>query len=288
MLQQLPRSSDRDVRDFGPADVIRWLLRHKIALFICLFLAGAITAGYSLTIPRSYHAVAMLRLVTPAENQSPLAGSGLASLGGIAGTLLGTNLPTDDTAVTLAYLRSNSFARSFVEEAGLLRELYADQWDAVRNSWIGEPPSLNRAATSFLSHIEVTQDNEGLVTLEVIWSSPERAREIAELLIARVNQIRREEALKRAKGNFDYLTNRLQREPVQEMRTTIANMASRELTLLMLAEGPGSYALEGIGPVFAPETPVGPRRRLMTIVGAIAGFCGCVIFLLLRQALRAP
>jgi hypothetical protein len=72
------------------------------------------------------------------------------------------------------------------------------------------------------------------------------------------------------------------------MRTTIANMASHELTMLMLAQGPSKYALEEVGPIFAPEIPVGPRRRIMTMVGAVVGFSLCAIFLLLRQALRKP
>jgi LPS O-antigen subunit length determinant protein (WzzB/FepE family) len=262
------------------------LYRHKIALFIWTFLAAAATAGYSLTIPRSYQAVATLRLVTPVENQSTL-NSALGSLGGL-GSLFGANLPTDDTAVTLAYFRSPSFARSFVEDNNLLPELYPTRWDGAQNRWIREPPSLDRAAAGFLNRVRTERDPEGLVKLEVVWNSPPRAREIAEQLIERINQLRRDQALEKAKGNFDYLTQRMAKEPVQEMRNTIANMASRELTLLMLAEGPSHYALEEIGAVFAPEIPFSPRRRTMTMVGALAGFCLCAIFLLLRQALRKP
>ena len=287
MLQQLKRVDEFTERDFGPVDVIRWFWRHKIALFLCTFLAGATTAGYSLTLPRSYQAVAMLRLVTPPETQSPL-NSALGGLGGLAGQFLGANMPTDDTAVTLAYLRSPSFAREFIEANNLMPELYPTQWDAAQNRWIEAPPLLDRGASRFLTRVTTEQDAEGLVRLAVVWSSPERAREIAEMLIARINQLRRDQALEKAKGNFDYLTQRLAREPVQEMRATIANMASRELTLLMLAQGPSNYALEEIGSVFSPDVPFGPRRRVMTMVGAVVGFCLCAIFLLLRQAVKKP
>lgn len=287
MLQQLKRADEFTERDVGPLDVIRWFWRHKIALFLCTFLAAAATAGYSLTLARTYHAVVTLRLVTPPENQQTL-NSALGGLGGLAGQFFGANLATNDTAVTLAYLRSPSFAREFIEANNLMPELYPTRWDAAQNRWIGEPPLLNQAASGFLNRITTEQDAEGLVDLEVVWSSPQRAREIAELLIARINQLRRDQALEKAKGNFDYLTQRLAREPVQEMRATIANMASRELTLLMLAQGPSNYALEEIGSVFAPEIPVGPRRRLMTMVGAVVGFSLCVIFLLLRQAVTKP
>jgi uncharacterized protein involved in exopolysaccharide biosynthesis len=187
MLQQL-RVSERDERDFGPAEVIRWLYRHKIALFLSAFIAAAATAAYSLTIPRTYHAVAVLRLVTPAEAQSGLT-TALGGLGGLAGSFLGATLPTDDTAVTLAYLRSRGFARSFIEEAALLPELYPTRWDATQNQWIGEPPSLDRATGSFMGRMRVQQDPEGLVTLDVTWSSAQRAQAIAEQLIVRVNQV---------------------------------------------------------------------------------------------------
>ena len=226
-----------------------------------------------------------MRLVTPPETQSTLS-TAMGGLGGLAGPFLGMNVNADDTAVTLAYLRSQAFARSFIEEKGLLPELYPDRWDAAQKQWIGEPPTLDRATRSFVNRLRVEQDTEGLVELEVIWSNAPRAQEIAEQLIARVNEVRREQALERAKGNFDYLTERLRREPVQEMRTTIANMASRELTLLMVAQGPSDYALEQIGPIFAPDIPVAPRRRVMTMIGAVIGFSLCVIVLLLRQALR--
>jgi LPS O-antigen subunit length determinant protein (WzzB/FepE family) len=265
-------------------DVLLWLYRSKIALFASTLVATAVAAAISFALPDTYHAVALLRPVIPAESQSFNPAG--AALGGLAGTLLGANLHADEAAVSLAYLRSGAFARSFIEENMLLPELYPTEWDPANHRWLKGAPSLDRATALFLNRLSIVQDRDGLVTLEVTWSNAERAQVIATGLVARINQTRREQALAKAKSNFDYVSDRLQREPVQEIRATLAGLAGSELTRIMIAQGPSEYALETIGAVYAPEIPVGPRRLVIAVAGGIFGFIAGVVILILWQVVR--
>lgn len=273
-----------------PVDVMRWFYRYKWFLLACAVGMGTVAALYSLTLARTYQASALLRpVVAPniAPSGSSLGGALGGALGGLAGAVLGPGqMVASDATVTVTYMKSMDFARAFLQHENLLPEFYPGRWDAAHKTWKGPPPPLDDAARNFLARITVEQQVDGLVKLDVLWGRPREAVAIAQKLIAQVNQWRQEQALRRSSRNLGYLENRLRAEPVQEMRLTIANLASTELTRIMLAQGPGDYALETVSPPYAPEYAFAPQRKLYALVGAVFGFAAGAMFLLIRQALR--
>jgi uncharacterized protein involved in exopolysaccharide biosynthesis len=270
---------------FGPFLVARWLYRQKWFLLATTFGAAIVAAGISLTIPRSYHAIAELRPIVTDLGESPFGAGSAGGLGGLASAVLGGGkAATDDTAVTLAMMTSLQFDRRFVTEHNLMPELFPDRWDSGSRSWKGVPPRLDDAAQALKDRIKIDQDPAtGIIDMEVIWQSPERAVQIAQAFIDAVNKARGQQVLAHATRNLDYLEQSLAKEPIQEMRNTIANLASRELTRKMLAQSMSDYALEVVNPPYGPIYPVAPRRTVITLVGALIGFVVGVLFRLVRS-----
>lgn len=277
---------DQEPEIFAPAAVARWLYRHKWFLLAITFVVAAIAAGISLTIPRSYHAVAELRPIVTDLGESPFGSGPAGSLGGLAGAVLGGGkAATDDTAVTLAMMTSLQFDRQFVIDHNLMPELFPERWDEGKRQWKDKPPRLDDAAQALKDRIKIDQDPAtGIVNIEVIWKTAERAVQIEQAFINAVNKARSRQVLSHATRNLDYLERSLAQEPIQEMRTTIANLASRELTRKMLAQGMSDYALEVVNQPYGPIYPVAPRRTVITLVGALIGFIVGVLFLLVRRS----
>lgn len=286
--RKVPSPEVSVTQELRPVDVLRWLYRHKIAFGVATICAAVVAALVSLMIPRSYQAVTVLRPVITDSTTSSAANAFGGALGGIASAVLRGGHPiADDASVTLAYMQSMDFVRYFITSENLLPEFYPDKWDADKKAWIGPPPSLDKAAERFRNNVVTVEQNpNGLVELRVTWSHSEKAQQLAERFIARINEKRRERALYQATANLDYLNRRLQRETVFEMRTVLSDLAGKEVRRIMLAEGPAEFALETVSPPYASPYPVAPARKLITLVGAIFGFAVTALFLLLRQALR--
>jgi LPS O-antigen subunit length determinant protein (WzzB/FepE family) len=262
----------------------RWLYSHKRTL-IGASLTGAVTLfAASFLITPSYEATAIVRPieVAPTDEQNGIAGSAVT---GLAGALLGTT-QADQSAVTLAYFTSTSFISAFIIRENLLPELFPSKWNPQQNAWTGEKPMLEDATRRMKKRFTVTDRSDGLWTLTVDWSTPERAISVAQALIKQVNQDRRAVALTRAKSNLDYMYKRLAHEPIQEMRENTARLATVQLEKIMTAQGPNDFALEIVDAPNASRFRASPNRKLLTAAGGMGGLFLAIFFLLSRRAIE--
>jgi uncharacterized protein involved in exopolysaccharide biosynthesis len=226
------------------------------------------------------------------------AGGGLASLasqfGGLA-ALAGVNLSTtqDDTAQSLAVLKSRAFTEAFVDRHQLLPILYADLWDPKTKTWnVDEPeetPTLYKAYDFFDKSIRViTQDPEtGLVTLTIDWSDPRQATEWANALVNEVNADVRQRAVQQSNKSIDFLRSQLQSTNEVELRTAVFSLMEAEMKNAMLASVKTEYAFEVIDPAVVPEKRVWPNRWLLAVFGLAAGALLGVLFVFLRRLIKA-
>lgn len=278
-----------DGRDFRPIDVLLWFYRHKVYLGICTIVGAILAAGSALIIPKDYHATSILRL-NEIISDGNILGAGIAGSSNsleIIRDVIGGGKRGNETAVTLAYMKSPGFARSFIETYDLLPDLYPKLWDAPRKVWKEPPPSLDHAVGTFRRRVLLNDLDDGLLQLEVVWSSSDRALSIANLLLKSINDVRKRKIISKSIAHLEYLESRIKREPIQEMRTTIAALASNELTKIMLAQGSEEFALQVVDPPYAPEQPIWPRPRLFALLGAIFGFVVSALLLRLIQSLRS-
>jgi glycosyltransferase involved in cell wall biosynthesis len=271
--------------EFRPVDILFWLWRRKWFLLASTFGAALIAAAISFVPARGYQAEAILRPILTQDSEGGGGGAG-GILGQFAGSVLGGSNIASSSTVTLSYMQSMEFLGSFIQKENLLPDLYPARWDIKRKTWKGDPPQMEMAIDKLKDALSVAQMENGLVKTDVVWRTPEKALWILNRLISEINARRQRLALEKASANLEYLENRLQHEPVQEMRVTIAGLAARELTRIMLAQKPGEYALEIVNPPYASDIPVSPQRKLITLIGAIVGFMIGALSLLIRDAFR--
>jgi uncharacterized protein involved in exopolysaccharide biosynthesis len=269
----------------SPKEILLWFCAHWKVLLASTIVAGALAAGISLFIPRSYQASSILRPITVDDSGALLQGSLGNSFGGsVASSLLGGPRQADDASVTMAMMQSPEFLKDFIAKFNLANELLSGDPGGAAGERSLSPTREESVLRNLRNRIVVNQGADGLITLDLRWSDPVRAEQIERLFIAEVNRKKREQTLSRTKANLDYLEKRLQQETTAEMRMTTANLAGKQLARIMLSQGPGDYAIEAVAPPYASPFPVAPARKLMTIMGAVMGFVGAALCLLAAQA----
>lgn len=261
----------------------RWLILS------CAAIGAVIMTAASFLISPQYRAEVTL-LPVKTERGGPLAGMA-GQFGGLA-ALAGINVASDDnTAESMAVLRSRAFTEQFIERHGLLPVLFEELWDAANEAWIADDPAstptLWRAYERFDKSIrQVTQDSEtGLVTLAVNWTDPELARDWANSLVEDVNSSLRSRAMEQSEKSIAFLREQLQSINEVEMRTAVFGLMEAEMKNAMLSNVRTEFAFEVIDPAVAPERHHWPNRLLFAVLGLSAGLLGCVVWVLVRQSI---
>lgn len=205
---------------------------------------------------------------------SSLAGQlgGLASLAGI--TVGGSQ---SNTAEAIATLKSRAFTERFIAEKNLLVVLFAEDWDAGKNTWtVTDPrdvPTLWDGVERFDKSVrEVTQDSQtGLVTMSIDWPDPQLAAEWANAMVTDVNATLRRKAIEQSEKNLKYLTAQLAGTTELELRGAIYGLMQAEMRNAMFASGKTEFAFRVIDPAVVPEKNVWPNKILFIVLGLSAG-----------------
>lgn len=229
-----------------------------------------IAVAYALLATEWYRAETLL---VPADNSgmSEIGGqlSGLAALAGIR-----TGAGNSNVAKTLAVLRSRAFARDFIEEFELLDVFVKGSDDPE------EQPDMRDAVRFFHENVlRVSEDRDtGQVVLAVEWKKPELAAQWANTLVNRLNNRMREQALRDAESNINYLRTEMASNNVVALEQTISRVMEGEMQKLMLARGNEEYAFRVIDMAEPPRVRSRPRRTfLVASVFVLSGILSLLI-----------
>ncbi len=251
--------------------------------------AAAIAASFLIT--PVYRAQVLLAPVSSDRSASGLA-SFASQLGGIA-ALAGMGIgPGDQTARSIAILRSREFTQRFIESNGLMQVLFADLWDPQAGAWrVDDPadaPNDWRAFERFDQGVRgVAQDAEsGMVTLTIDWTDPEVARDWANALVRDVNAEVRSRTIEQSRRNIEFLQSQLAETNEVEMKSAVFSLMESEMKNAMLATVRSESAFEVIDPAVAPQKKYWPNRGLIAALGLAAGLAFGVVAAFLRRALR--
>lgn len=251
-------------------------------------LLAVTTAAVSLVMTEWYRAEVLL---APAEERSTQSGAGLGGLGGLAG-LAGIRVGASGNVEPIAVLRSREFIRAFIEDLDLVPILLPRQLDGQDNGWgrtEGEGlPDIRDAVKYFRENIlTVVEDRDSqLVTLSVEWTDPEVAADWANILVKRLNDRMRLEALREAEANVAYLQNELAGTTLVTLQQSIGRLLETELQKLMLARGNEQFSFKVIDPAEPPLDRSRPARTLMVILATALGGVLSALVLFVRHALR--
>jgi uncharacterized protein involved in exopolysaccharide biosynthesis len=228
-------------------------------------------------------------LLSPAEASSsqPLSGT----LGGLA-TLAGVSVGGGDNIESLAVLRSRDFAAAFIDDLNLLPFFFPDSWDADSNAWRTDggaaPPDIRDGIKYFTDNVRsVTEERDtGLVTLAIEWKDPDLAADWANLLVERLNDRMRQDALAEAETNVTYLQNEIGRTNVVTLQQSIGSLMESELQKLMLARGNEEFAFRIIDRAQVPKVRSRPRRTLTVVLATFVGGMVSVLLVLVRHSVK--
>ncbi len=266
--------------------------KRKLIISV-VFAAALLAAGVSLTMPNIYRAEVLLAPVSDEGSKSGGLSAALGGLGGLAsmaGISLGGGGSVEEN---LAVLKSRKFLWMFIKDQKLMPILFEDDWDADKKAWIEsdveKQPSLWDAYRKFTKGglLTVSKDKDsGLVTVGIEWVDAAQAALWANMLVSRLNEFLRQQAIGRSNGNLHYLNKELSRTHVADMRQALFELISQEQKKAMLANTQKEFAFQVIDKAVAPDKKVKPKRSLIVILSAfVSGFLA-VIFVFIREGVQ--
>jgi uncharacterized protein involved in exopolysaccharide biosynthesis len=271
-------------------ELVRRLLASKW-LVISMVVSCAVVVGIVVWfLPNKYEATVVLSPVASNAGTGRLP-SQASQIGGLA-SLIGINIGGDTAkAESIATLQSEALTERFIKENDLLPVLYPEQWSAAEKKWkVPRPdrvPTLWKANRKFESIRTLTEDKKsGLMKLTISWTEPATAARWANQLVKLANDTLRSKAIRDSEQHITYLNAEAANTDLAPIRTAIYSVLESEIKNVMLAKGPGDYALKVIDPAVTPELKAGPKRLLWVLGGGAAGFVLAVLVLLVRAAWR--
>jgi uncharacterized protein involved in exopolysaccharide biosynthesis len=256
-------------------EILRAVLRRWLMIFIVgtLVTAGAAVIAFSLT-PIYRAEVKFVAAESPGNGALP---GMLGNLGGVA-ALAGIDIGTkNDVEVSLAILQSENFLSSFIEENGLLQELYAEKWDSKANTWRSPqdtPTMMDGLRLLDRGIMSISRDRRtGLITLAVEWRDRHKAAAWANLLFLRVNELLRQQAIAEAKQSIEFLNNELARTNVVNLQQAIYRLTETQFNRIMMANVRQEFAFKVVDPATVPDAKykVRPKRLIILVFGAFLG-----------------
>lgn len=263
----------------------KWLVL-SITLVLTV-LAGVIASQ----LPAQYEAITVISPVSSNAAGGRLNSQGGAGIGGLA-SLIGIQLGGDtNRSESIAVLQSEALTERYIREHDLLPVLYEKLWDPVGKRWrVTDPsrvPTPWKANKLFLKIRTVTEDKKtGLVTLTINWTDAATAARWANDFVKLTNDYLREKAIAESEQHIAYLNQEAAKTDVAQVRTAIYTVLESEIKNVMLARGPGDYALKVIDPAIAPERKSSPKLSIWLPGGFGAGLLLSGIFLFVRSAWR--
>jgi uncharacterized protein involved in exopolysaccharide biosynthesis len=273
-------------------EIVQAVARSKW-LVMSLSLGCGIAVGlYAFTLPNQFTVTVLMSPVASNTAAGRLGGAG-SQVGGLA-SLIGVNLGGDTAKVeSIAFLQSEELTERFIKNNDLLPVLYADRWSATAKKWtVTDPrkvPTLWKANAKFRDEIRTVLEDKksGLVRLSISWTDPVVAARWANDIVKLANDTLRARAIRESEQHINYLNGEATSTDLAPIRTAIYSVLESEIKNVMLARGPGDYALKVIDPAVPPELKTGPHRSLWVLGGCVAGFALALLILFLRSAWRA-
>jgi LPS O-antigen subunit length determinant protein (WzzB/FepE family) len=275
------------------SQIVRVLWARKV-LIGALALSGAVVALVMTFFEgRIYRAETMVSVVTQPNGQRGGLSSQLAEFAPLVGIDLGGS--SDGVRQEqLAYLRSRSLVREFIQRRQLMPILFAWRWDEDRKYWkyprFLDEPTIEDGVDYFIRRIRaVSEDRKtGLISVTVDWRDSTIVAEWANGLIAMANENARATAISDASRSIDYLNNELTKAGVIEIRQAIYRLLESQLNRVMVATVRPQYAFKVIESALPVDRHrfIQPNVALQVSAGFLIGGILASLVVLVRHGPR--
>ena len=275
-LQRVVVSYDEDLKT-PILDAAQRLLQFWKTIAVLTIVGGISGVALSFILPKEYRVEAQYSFTADENNSNALGGlrSRFGGLASLAGVDLGSSAASH--AEVVAALKSEAFIRAFVHDEALLSVLFADDWNEGTRSWKSEDDE-HSVAEGYLKLtrdvLSVSEDKTtSLLRVSAQWSDPDIAKRWIEVLVARLNESLRLQAMERADRNLEFLQHEIQQTQTLELSQALYGLIESETRQKMTAKVNLSYALRAVDPPVAPDLTnfASPNRPLTAILGAMLG-----------------
>jgi hypothetical protein len=116
-----------------------------------------------------------------------------------------------------------------------------------------------------------SNDETGMVTVNVTSLSPPVAKDWAEKLVHDINEHMRAQDVKEAEARIAYLEGKLSETNIAGMQQVFYQLIESETRTVMLANAQDEYIFKTVDPAVVPQEKNGPKRALIAIVATMLG-----------------
>lgn len=268
-----------------------WRGKWIIIAFTVGFAAAGV--GYALYKPNIYQANVLL---APAQGEESSMRGLSGQLGGLA-SLAGINLGSggsNQVVIAKEVLQSRAFLTDFIHRHDLIIPLMATKaWDMDNEKWVIDREVFDPDTGEWLTdeegeslkptdwdmvkkfreeHLSVSTNEEtGMVTVNVKSQSPPAAQNWAELLVNDVNEYMRREDVQEAEARIAFLQDKLNETNIAGMQQVFYQLIESEMRTVMLANAQDEYVFEMVDPAVVPQEKSEPKRALIAVIATILG-----------------
>jgi LPS O-antigen subunit length determinant protein (WzzB/FepE family) len=272
--------------------LLRSLLRRWMLITACTFLGTVFSTIYSLTQTELYEASMLL---APEDSQlapstAALSGAGMGvGLAELAGLTVGLGGGGNKIQIALAKMESFHFFKENLYDL-VSPAIFAggywdkstgglgynvDLYDASRGIWLqsSAKPTPQKAYREFSKTYEIDKtDARGLISVKMEHVSPHVAKEWLQHMLDRINDTIRQNDIGNAKESIDFLMREKKNNTFVEIDQTLNDLLEQNMNLMVVAQTRESYVFDLIEPPFASMERVYPVRKIMVLIGSVAGF----------------
>ncbi|MGA1866907.1 MAG: Wzz/FepE/Etk N-terminal domain-containing protein [bacterium] len=250
-------------------DYWRVLMKRKWMILSLIFAAIISSVFVSLLMPNIYRAEVV---IAPVEKKGSSGGVAafMGQFNGLA-SITGISLGNESNEIDLAILKSRTFIKKVVKENNLMPILFIDKWDKENNIWIETDPELQPTlwdAYRLLDNIlTVSTDRKSdLTKVALERTDPEQAASLLTLFIESLGKHLKDQAIKEAEANIEYLTKQIEDTPLLEMRQALYTVIAEQTRQIMLAKAQQYFSFKIIDPPEIPDKKYKPNRRMIVIL----------------------
>ena len=189
----------------------------------------------------------------------------------------------------LAILGSRKFLEKFVEERDLLKILFSPSWDEEKGTWIGSKEDMPQIKDGYelISESLSIDFDKSLITLAFTFHDGNEVSKILNNLVDDVNNHLRNLAIAESSLNIAFLREEINKTQLAASKEMLYRLVESQTQSIMIANTRKDYAFKIIDPAVTPESPAGPNRKLIVIIGSILGgilsICISLVFNFYKQ-----
>jgi uncharacterized protein involved in exopolysaccharide biosynthesis len=286
--EQMPQYADDEI-DLRELFATLWRGKWIIILVTVVFAVAGVF--YAISQPNIYQASVLL---APAQDEGGAGISGqLGGLASLAGISLGGG-GSNQTVIAKAVLQSRAFLTDFIHRHNLVIPLMATEgWDIENEQWVVNREIYNPDTGEWLaneegesleptdwdmvkqfkeSHLNLsTNDDIGMVTLNIKSQAPPVAKAWAEKLVHDINEHMRAQDVQEAEARIAFLEQKLRETNIAGMQQVFYQLIESETRTVMLANAQSEYIFKTVDPAVVPQEKSGPKRALIAVVATMLG-----------------